>query len=126
MNTASHTLGRIGIPLALSVALLLAGCGTTTGERTASGAIIGGATGAAIGFTGGRTAEGALIGAGVGALGGYLYDQEQRQRYYDRYDYRYDDRYYRDPYYDRYRDRYPYRYPYSTGYGYPSYDLHSF
>ncbi|HPB75813.1 MAG TPA: glycine zipper domain-containing protein [Chromatiaceae bacterium] len=136
MNTATHHPRKTGLPLVLSAAVLsatalLAGCGTTTGERTASGAIIGGATGAAIGSTGGRTAEGALIGAGVGALGGYLYDQDQRQRYYDRYDNRYGDGY-RDPYHDRYNNRYPYgygtdqRYPYGSGYGYPSYDLHSF
>jgi surface antigen len=66
-------------------ALALAGCGTTTGERTGSGALIGAGTGAAIGSFSGNAGKGALIGAGAGALGGYLYDQDrkkQEQNYY--------------------------------------------
>jgi hypothetical protein len=54
----------------------------------------------------GNAGKGALIGAGAGALGGYVYDQQQREReqyrYGDRYPYR--DREYRagrDP--DRYQ-----------------------
>jgi len=63
--------------LALST-LSLGGCGTTTGERTASGALVGVAGGALIGSLTAEAGAGALIGAGVGALGGYLYDQHQK------------------------------------------------
>jgi hypothetical protein len=64
-----------------------AGCGTTTGERAGSGALIGAGTGAAIGSFSGNAGKGALIGAGAGALGGYLYDQDKKRQernyYYD-------------------------------------------
>ena len=72
--------------LVLSV-VALAGCGTTTGARTGSGALIGAGTGAAIGSVSGNAGKGAVIGAGAGALGGYLYDQEKQKQdqnqYYD-------------------------------------------
>lgn len=57
---------------ALSGALLsLAACGYHRGDRAASGALIGGATGAGIAaVTGGAPLVGAAIGAGVGAVGG--------------------------------------------------------
>jgi osmotically inducible lipoprotein OsmB len=60
--------------LALSGALLsLAACGYHRGDRAASGALIGGATGAGIAaLTGGAPLVGAAIGAGAGALGGAL------------------------------------------------------
>lgn len=66
----------IGI-LALS-AMTLAGCGTTTGERAGSGALMGAAGGALIGSLSAQAGAGALIGAGAGALGGYLYDQYRK------------------------------------------------
>jgi len=56
----------------------LAGCGTTTGERTGSGALLGAGGGALIGSLSGSAGEGALIGAGVGALSGYLCDQHKK------------------------------------------------
>jgi len=63
---------RIVAALTLSVSLA-GGCATKAG----SGALIGGASGAAVGSiightSHGRTGSGALIGAGVGALGGAL------------------------------------------------------
>ena len=67
-------------------AALAGGCGTTTGSRTGSGALLGAGTGAAIGSLSGNAGKGVLIGAGAGALGGYIYDQnkkKQDQRYYD-------------------------------------------
>ena len=66
--------------LALSLILVsgLAGCGTTTGERAGSGALIGAAGGALIGSLSADAGAGALIGAGAGALGGYLLDQHER------------------------------------------------
>lgn len=62
----------------LACILLLAGCGTTTGERAGSAALMGAAGGAAIGSLSANAGRGALIGAGAGALGGYLYDQHQK------------------------------------------------
>jgi len=56
--------------MALVAAALLAGCGTTTGDRTVSGAAIG----AGIGLLGGPV--GVLVGAGVGAAGGAVTDPE--------------------------------------------------
>jgi membrane associated rhomboid family serine protease len=61
-------------------AVVLAGCGTTTGERTGSGALLGAGAGAAIGSLSGNAGKGALIGAGAGAVGGYLYDQNEKQQ----------------------------------------------
>lgn len=47
-------------------ALALAGCGTSVGDRAASGAAIGGGAGLALGGVG--AIPGAIIGAGVGAI----------------------------------------------------------
>lgn len=53
------------------LALGLAACGHSTGDRAASGGLMGAGAGAAIGaVTGGSALTGALIGAGVGAVGG--------------------------------------------------------
>ncbi len=71
MNKLTH-------PLALILMIGLAGCGTTTGERAGSGALMGAAGGALIGSLSGNAGSGALIGAGAGALGGYLYDQHRK------------------------------------------------
>lgn len=75
--------------LIASVTVLLAGCQTPEGEtdRTASGALAGGAlgagTGAIIGSQGGHAGEGALIGGAIGALTGGIIgrsmDQQQRE-----------------------------------------------
>ena len=62
----------------LAAAICLGGCGTTTGERAGSGALMGAAGGALIGSLRADAGAGALIGAGVGALGGYLYDQHEK------------------------------------------------
>jgi hypothetical protein len=68
----------ISIALILTAAVGLFGCGTTTGERAGSGALMGAATGAVIGSLSASAGEGALIGLGVGAIGGYLYDQHEK------------------------------------------------
>lgn len=68
----------IVLPVILMAAIGLSGCGTTTGERAGSGALIGAAGGALIGSLSASAGEGALIGLGVGALGGYLYDQHEK------------------------------------------------
>jgi len=79
MNTVRNPMLAL-LPLTIGVSLSLAGCGTTTTERTASGALLGTAGGALIGSASGDAGKGALIGAGVGAVGGYLYDQEQKRK----------------------------------------------
>jgi osmotically inducible lipoprotein OsmB len=60
---------RIAIPLTL-LALGLAGCGTTPGDRGLSGAGIGAAGGAVVGAMVGSPLAGAAIGAGAGAAAG--------------------------------------------------------
>lgn len=61
----------------LAIGLFLAGCGSTPGERSVSGAGIGAGAGALIGaVTGLSVVHGALIGAGAGALTGALTNKE--------------------------------------------------
>jgi hypothetical protein len=78
MKLHNYTLRHSGFFLFAIAALMLGGCGTTTGSRTASGAAMGAAGGAVIGSMSGSAGSGALIGAGAGALGGYFYDQQQK------------------------------------------------
>ncbi|NCA70388.1 MAG: hypothetical protein EOM91_09810 [Sphingobacteriia bacterium] len=68
----------IAITLVLTASFVLAGCGTSTNARVASGTLLGVATGAAIGSFSAQAGAGALIGAGVGALGGILVDEHRR------------------------------------------------
>ena len=105
MKENNHTTSSL-LSVAVIACAALSACGTTTADRTVSGAAIGAAGGALIGSTSANAGKGALIGAGAGALGGYLYDQNEKSKYdreyYDRqraYDRRYDDR-------DYYDDRY--------------------
>jgi hypothetical protein len=67
------------VPVLLSVvALGLAGCGYTPGQRALSGGAIGAGTGAILGAaTGGSAATGALIGGAVGAIGGAVTNPNQ-------------------------------------------------
>ena len=58
------------LAMAMIAAALLAGCGTTTGDRTLSGAGIG----AGIGLLGGP--PGVLIGAAIGGAPGAITDPE--------------------------------------------------
>lgn len=73
---------NLKIPAAFAAMLLLAGCAgmTDTQRRTATGAGAGAATGALIGSFSANAGKGALIGGAVGALGGYLYDQHEKNR----------------------------------------------
>jgi len=57
-----------------AAALMLAGCGTDTGDRLASGALIGAAGGAAIGALAGDAGTGAAIGAVAGGVAGAATD----------------------------------------------------
>ncbi len=59
--------------LSLCLCLLVAGCGSSTGDRAASGAGIGAAAGAVVGaVTGLSVLQGALLGAAAGGLTGAL------------------------------------------------------
>lgn len=55
---------------AVSLPLLLAGCGYDPGTRAVTGGLLGAGAGAAIGSLSGNAGAGALIGGGVGAVGG--------------------------------------------------------
>ena len=65
--------GLIGLLAMGTLALSLAGCGYSPGDRAASGGLIGAGSGAAIAaVTGGSPLLGAAIGGGIGAIGGAL------------------------------------------------------
>jgi len=64
--------------LAIAGTLLVAGCGSTPGERSVTGAGIGASAGAVLGaVTGLSVLQGALIGAGAGGLTGALTRKDQ-------------------------------------------------
>jgi hypothetical protein len=65
---------KIVLSFAAAAAIALAGCGTSTGDRLASGALLGAAGGAVLGGIAGNAGTGAAIGAGVGALAGAATD----------------------------------------------------
>jgi len=58
----------------LIAVLMLSACGTTEGDRAASGGLIGASAGAAIGSLSGSAGAGALIGGALGAATGALVD----------------------------------------------------
>lgn len=70
---------KTGILLLAGAALALGACGTSTGDRTVSGAGVGAGTGAAVGaiFGGIGAIPGALIGAGAGAATGAFTNEER-------------------------------------------------
>jgi len=72
-------MNKIIIILALIVALT--GCAgmSETGQRTASGTLIGAGGGALIGAIAGNAGMGAAIGAGVGMAGGFLYGKHKEK-----------------------------------------------
>jgi hypothetical protein len=61
--------GRLAVALVV-VAMALSACGTTQGDRAASGGLIGAAGGAVAGALVGAPLAGAVIGGGVGAVAG--------------------------------------------------------
>ena len=61
-------LAKKALPIALIAGLSLTACGTTPGDRTVSGGLLGAGTGAVIGSLAGHVGEGALIGGLGGAL----------------------------------------------------------
>jgi hypothetical protein len=70
------------LALLLVLALGLSACAglNPTQQRTATGALGGGAIGGVLGSFSGNAGLGALLGAGAGGAGGYLYDQYQQQQ----------------------------------------------
>ena len=63
--------------IALSVASMVAACGSSRTDRTLSGAGIGAAGGAAVGaVTGGNPLTGAILGGAAGAAAGGLTDED--------------------------------------------------
>jgi hypothetical protein len=60
------------VVLALAGALALPSLSGCYGTRAENGAVIGGATGAAVGAVATRSVGGAAVGAGIGAITGYL------------------------------------------------------
>jgi hypothetical protein len=64
---------RAIVVLCIAGIILLSGC-AAPGRATGTGAVLGAATGAAVGSFSANAGKGALLGAGVGALGGYLID----------------------------------------------------
>jgi len=91
---------RLALPMVAALGLSACGDINQTQQRTATGALGGGAVGGILGSFSGNAGLGALLGAGVGGAGGYLYDQSQ-SRYQPRPDPRYRDPRYRDPRYRR-------------------------
>ncbi len=77
------TMRAMRLSLVLVSALALSACDgmNQTQQRTATGALGGGAVGGLIGSFSGNAGLGALLGAGVGGAGGYLYDQSQQSQY---------------------------------------------
>jgi len=73
--------------LILAVLMFVGACGGyggggyTTAERTLGGGALGAASGALIGAGAGSAATGAAIGGGAGLIGGYLYDQYEKNKY---------------------------------------------
>ena len=67
---------RSTLVILMSASLFLSACGSSTGDRAASGAGIGAAAGTAVGLvTGVSVVQGALIGAAAGGLLGGLTDE---------------------------------------------------
>ncbi|KAA2214771.1 YMGG-like glycine zipper-containing protein [Teichococcus oryzae] len=60
------------LALLAAAGLGLGACGYSTGDRAASGGLLGAGTGAAIGSFSGNAGAGALIGGAAGAAGGAL------------------------------------------------------
>jgi hypothetical protein len=90
------TMRSMHLALLFASALGLSACDNLnqTQQRTATGALGGGAIGGILGSFSGNAGLGALLGAGVGGTGGYLYDQSQQSQrgYSDGYGRRRDDR----------------------------------
>lgn len=65
---------KLGTAVCFSAAIFLAACGTTPGDRAASGGLLGAGAGAAIGSLYGDAGTGAVIGGLAGAATGAVTD----------------------------------------------------
>jgi len=70
-------MAKVRSVLLAAAALALGACGTTQGDRAATGAIIGGGTGGAIGLAFGGVGAGVFAGAAIGADTGVLTSERQ-------------------------------------------------
>ena len=82
MTTKSGAIAAV-----FATALTVAGCGTTPGDRIASGALLGAGGGAAIGSLSGDAGKGAVIGGVAGGALGALSTPRYGYGYNDRYSY---------------------------------------
>lgn len=73
-TNTSNKVSSSGAVLLVVMGLALSACGTSSGERAASGGALGAAGGAAVGALTGNTVTGALIGGAAGAAAGALTD----------------------------------------------------
>jgi hypothetical protein len=80
LHAEVYTMKSIQITFFVALVITLTGCGSTTASRTTSGAAAGAATGAAIGSLSANAGKGAAIGAAAGALGGYVVDQNEKEK----------------------------------------------
>jgi hypothetical protein len=70
MQIGSHSMRKVMLIILAASTLALAGCQTARQTRQASGALIGGGTGALIGGLASHSVGGALVGGAIGALAG--------------------------------------------------------
>jgi len=89
----------LAIPMLLAASMAVAGCGTTTTERAATGGLAGAAVGAAIDSSVTGAVIGGVAGAALGAATTPRHDRVDRRQYYDSRAGRY---YYYDPSNGRY------------------------
>ncbi|MDB5370795.1 MAG: hypothetical protein JWP20_2353 [Roseomonas sp.] len=68
---------KTSLALLALAGLSLGACGYSTGDRAASGGLLGAGAGAAVGSLSGNAGTGALLGAGAGALGGAVTSPNQ-------------------------------------------------
>ena len=73
MNAVSRRAGKLVLTLVVGGSLVF---GSACATKARTGALVGGAAGAAAGQWIGKDTEGTLIGAGVGAAGGYMIGNE--------------------------------------------------
>jgi osmotically inducible lipoprotein OsmB len=71
MTAATRKSAPVKLLAVVGLGLALAGCGYSTGDRAASGGLIGAGAGATVGaVTGGNPLTGAVVGGAIGAVGG--------------------------------------------------------
>jgi osmotically inducible lipoprotein OsmB len=69
-STGNSSMRKSSLVLLALAGVSLSACGYSTGDRAASGGLLGAGAGAAVGSLSGNAGAGALIGGAAGALGG--------------------------------------------------------